>query len=114
MPGILALACKCAELSTGHLEMVAALLCELGVDVVVGEVGRASELCPEPHKIDGGSVGGQVHGEAGAGQRIAVEQIDAAGRGVNVKAVAYRSSGSALTKPPRWGCPSQWRDRSRL
>ena len=55
--------------------VITALLRELGVVVVVLEVGRAAEDCPEPH-IDQGSVGGQIYGHAGAGQRTPLSTID--------------------------------------
>jgi len=71
--------------------VITALLRELRVGVVVVEVGRAVEDCPEPH-IDWGSVGGQIHSHACAGKEADVDQIGAAdARRTDVEAVARRS-----------------------
>ena len=62
------LACCCAEGSAGVWKTVSALR-SLGVGVVVVQLrGAAVDPRPEAH-IDGGSVGGQGYGGAGAAER---------------------------------------------
>ena len=58
----------------------------LGVGVVVVERG-AVDPRPEPH-IDGGSVGGQIDGGAGPGERPHVGQVIAAESGADPEVVA--------------------------